>query len=101
MGKESLREEYVCLQICVQCVETKGQLRVSLLRHHPPCLLKSGLSLAWNSLISLGWLPQQAPGAAHFCLPMPRLQTCAAPVPGFFVLFLNSGDSTQIFTLVW
>lgn len=81
MGRESFREECVCLQICVQCVETKGQIRVSLLRHHPPCLLKPGLSRPSRLSSRL----QELLAFASQCLDYRLVPT---PIPGFLFCFV-------------
>lgn len=48
---------YVCMCACAEmCVEAQGQLWVSFLRKHLPCVLRQNLSLSQGSLIKLGWL---------------------------------------------
>lgn len=42
---------------------------MSFLRSHPPCFLRQGLLLTWNSPSSLGWLPSQPQRAIPLCHP--------------------------------
>ena len=66
---------YVCPRVCRGMhayVEIKSQPQVLVLRRCPPCLLRQDLSMAWNSLFSLGLLARKT-----------RESTCLLCISGF------------------
>lgn len=70
----------VCICVCVN-VEARGQPRVLFPRNLAPCFLKHSVSLAWGSLIWLGYLASEPRGS--FCLPPLALEVLVT-TSGFF-----------------